>query len=59
MSKSVVEGSVISGKVEKDRLMECSFSKPVGFHRGKPFCLCSLGSGVCRSNGKRTIFLSF
>lgn len=59
MSKNieVVVGSVIVGKAEKDRLSVCPSANFIGLTRfGKPFCLCVLGSGACRSGGKRYRF---
>lgn len=52
----LVVGSIIVGKVDKNRLVACPFSKSVGSRFGKPLCLCSLGGGVCRYCGKRVRF---
>ena len=52
-NREVVVGSVIVGKVEKDRLIACPFARLVLFRFGRPFCLCSLGSGYCSHFGKR------
>lgn len=52
---SLVIGSVVGG-VEKNRLEKCSFANQVAVCYGLPFCLCSLGGGVCSHNGKRAKF---
>jgi len=49
-------GSVVN-RAERDRLNTfCEFAKPISICNGEPFCLCSLDSGVCFSNGKRERF---
>lgn len=52
----LVIGVLVATKGEKDRLSLCQFAKSVGVRFGVPFCLCSLGSGVCPYNGKRAKF---
>jgi hypothetical protein len=50
--QSLIIGSVVVDKAELERLSSCSFAKRVSVRNGVPFCLCSLGSGCCLSNGK-------
>jgi len=54
--ESLVVGFVVVGKADKDRVSECSFARKISTRYGAPFCLCSLGSGVCPHNGKRAKF---
>ena len=57
VDKSVLLGSVIVDKAEKNRLIPCSYAQRVAIRFGAPFCLCSLGSGsYCRSDGVRLRF---
>jgi len=53
--KSVVLGSIVD-KAEKDRLIVCLHAQCIGSRFGKPFFLCALGSGACRSGGQRFKF---
>lgn len=57
MSESaLVVGSFVLNKTEKDGLVNCSFANCIGVKSGRPFCLCSLGSGVCPYYGRRMKF---
>ncbi len=56
MGASVVVGSVIVNKVEKDRLAVCPYAEQIAVRFGVPLCLCSLGFGACPSHGRRAKF---
>jgi hypothetical protein len=57
-SNSVAAGSVV-GVVEAHRLSApCEFTRFLSTYR-KPICMCSLGYGVCKSNGKKVRLLFY
>lgn len=54
-NQSVVVGFVVS-KIDKNHLAPCPFANPVAVCFSVPLFLCALGSGACRSGGKRYRF---